>query len=54
MPSPGRTDRDVQAGAKQMVSVEDSMSMVQSGLTLVALLRGESMNVYTRPDRVTR
>jgi molybdopterin-dependent oxidoreductase alpha subunit len=28
LPSLGRTDRDVQAGAKQMVSVEDSMSMV--------------------------
>ncbi len=26
----------------------------QSGLTLVAFLRGESMNVYTRPDRVKR
>ncbi|MDT5003819.1 MAG: hypothetical protein QOJ24_995 [Mycobacterium sp.] len=28
LPSLGRTDKDVQAGAKQMVSVEDSMSMV--------------------------
>ncbi|MDA2895365.1 FdhF/YdeP family oxidoreductase [Mycolicibacterium sp. BiH015] len=28
LPSLGRTDRDVQAGGKQMVSVEDSMSMV--------------------------
>lgn len=54
LPSLGRTDREVQAGAKQMVSVEDSMWMVQSGLTLVAFLRGESMNVYTLPDRVTR
>ena len=26
----------------------------QSGLTLVAFLRGESMNVYTRPDRIIR
>ena len=25
----------------------------QSGVTLVAFLRGESMNVYTRPDRIT-
>ena len=24
----------------------------QAGLTLVAFLRGQSMNVYTRPDRV--
>lgn len=28
LPSLGRTDRDVQAGGKQLVSVEDSMSMV--------------------------
>ncbi|PRC56267.1 hypothetical protein C6A85_39480, partial [Mycobacterium sp. ITM-2017-0098] len=28
LPSLGRTDRDVQNGAKQQVSVEDSMSMV--------------------------
>ncbi|MDG4667765.1 FdhF/YdeP family oxidoreductase [Mycobacterium sp. 236(2023)] len=28
LPSLGRTDRDLQAGRKQMVSVEDSMSMV--------------------------
>ena len=28
LPSLGRTDKDIQAGAKQMVSVEDSMSMV--------------------------
>jgi molybdopterin-dependent oxidoreductase alpha subunit len=28
LPSLGRTDRDIQAGAKQQVSVEDSMSMV--------------------------
>ena len=28
LPSLGRTDKDVQAGGKQMVSVEDSMSMV--------------------------
>ena len=26
----------------------------QSGLTLVAFLRGDSMNVYTRPDRIHR
>ncbi|MFM9036007.1 MAG: formate dehydrogenase accessory sulfurtransferase FdhD, partial [Mycobacterium sp.] len=25
----------------------------ESGLTLVAFLRGDSMNVYTRPDRIT-
>ncbi|MDT5078247.1 MAG: hypothetical protein QOJ80_2884 [Mycobacterium sp.] len=28
LPTLGRTDRDIQAGAKQLVSVEDSMSMV--------------------------
>jgi FdhD protein len=26
----------------------------QSGLTLVAFLRGQSMNIYSRPDRVKR
>ena len=26
----------------------------QSGLTLAAFLRGESMNVYTRPDRLVQ
>ena len=26
----------------------------QSGLTLVGFLRGQSMNVYSRPDRVKR
>ena len=26
----------------------------ENGLTLVAFLRGESMNVYTRPDRIKR
>jgi FdhD protein len=27
---------------------------VQTGITLVAFLRGDSMNVYSRPDRVTQ
>jgi FdhD protein len=25
----------------------------ESGLTLVAFLRGDSMNIYSRPDRIT-
>jgi hypothetical protein len=36
LPSLGRTDKDVRAGKKQMVSVEDSMSVVhlsRGGLT---------------------
>ena len=38
------------------VSAPSSLAVdlaVQSGLTLVAFLRGESMNVYSRPDRIT-
>ena len=38
------------------VSAPSSLAIdlaAQSGLTLVAFLRGESMNIYTRPDRVT-
>jgi FdhD protein len=27
---------------------------VQTGITLVAFLRGDSMNVYSRHDRVTQ
>lgn len=38
------------------VSAPSSLAVdlaVESGLTLVAFLRGESMNVYSRPDRVS-
>ena len=38
------------------VSAPSSLAVdlaAQSGMTLVAFLRDESMNVYTRPDRVT-
>ena len=45
------------AGMPVLVAVSAPSSLAvdlasQSGLTLVAFLRGESMNVYTRPDRV--
>jgi FdhD protein len=39
------------------VSAPSSLAVelaVQSGVTLVAFLRGDSMNVYSRPDRVTQ
>lgn len=47
----------VMAGVPVLAAVSAPSSLAvdlasQSGLTLVAFLRGESMNVYTRPDRV--
>jgi FdhD protein len=49
----------VMAGIPVMAAVSAPSSLAvdlasQSGVTLVAFLRGESMNVYTRPDRVIR
>lgn len=48
----------VMAGIPILAAVSAPSSLAvdladQSGLTLVAFMRGESMNVYTRPDRVT-
>ena len=48
----------VMAGIPVLAAVSAPSSLAvdlasQSGLTLVAFLRGDSMNVYTRPDRVT-
>jgi len=53
------TQKSVMAGIPIMAAVSAPSSLAvdlasQSGLTLVAFLRGESMNVYTRPDRITR
>ncbi|MBO0678160.1 formate dehydrogenase accessory sulfurtransferase FdhD [Mycolicibacterium sp. S2-37] len=53
------TQKAVMAGIPIMAAVSAPSSLAvdlagQSGLTLVAFLRGESMNVYTRPDRITR
>ncbi|MCW2686112.1 MAG: formate dehydrogenase [Mycobacterium sp.] len=53
------TQKAVMAGIPVMAAVSAPSSLAvdlasQSGLTLVAFLRGESMNVYTRPDRITR
>ncbi len=47
----------VMAGVPIMAAVSAPSSLAvdlasQSGLTLVAFLRGDSMNVYSRPDRV--
>ncbi|MGE2835067.1 formate dehydrogenase accessory sulfurtransferase FdhD [Mycobacterium sp. SMC-4] len=51
------TQKAVMAGIPILAAVSAPSSLAvdlaaQSGLTLVAFLRGESMNVYTRADRV--
>ena len=51
------TQKAVMAGIPVLAAVSAPSSLAvdlasQSGLTLVAFLRGESMNIYTRPDRV--
>lgn len=51
------TQKAVMAGIPMLAAVSAPSSLAvdlasQAGLTLVAFLRGESMNVYTRPDRV--
>ncbi|MGV0645499.1 formate dehydrogenase accessory sulfurtransferase FdhD [Mycolicibacterium sp. XJ879] len=53
------TQKAVMAGVPVLAAVSAPSSLAvdlasQSGLTLVAFLRGDSMNVYTRPDRVLR
>jgi len=52
------TQKAVMAGIPILAAVSAPSSLAvdlasQSGLTLVAFLRGDSMNIYTRPDRVT-
>ena len=51
------TQKAVMAGIPVLAAVSAPSSLAvdlasQSGLTLVAFLRGDSMNVYTRPDRI--
>ncbi|MCH9669377.1 MAG: formate dehydrogenase accessory sulfurtransferase FdhD [Actinomycetia bacterium] len=51
------TQKAVMAGIPLLAAVSAPSSLAvdlasQSGLTLVAFLRGESMNIYSRPDRV--
>jgi FdhD protein len=51
------TQKAVMAGVPVLAAVSAPSSLAvdlasQAGLTLVAFLRGESMNVYTRPDRI--
>jgi len=53
------TQKAVMAGIPVLAAVSAPSSLAvdlaaQSGLTLVAFLRGDSMNVYTRPDRISR
>ncbi len=52
------TQKAVMAGIPVLAAVSAPSSLAvdlasQSGLTLVAFLRGDSMNIYTRGDRVT-
>ena len=52
------TQKAVMAGVPVLAAVSAPSSLAvdlanESGLTLVAFLRGDSMNVYSRPDRVT-
>jgi len=52
------TQKAVMAGIPILAAVSAPSSLAvdlatESGLTLVGFLRGESMNVYSRPDRVT-
>ena len=53
------TQKAVMAGIPVLAAVSAPSSLAvdlasQSGLTLVAFLRGDSMNIYTRPDRIKR
>ena len=53
------TQKAVMAGIPVLAAVSAPSSLAvdlaaESGLTLVAFLRGDSMNVYSRPDRVVR
>ncbi|ORV45109.1 sufurtransferase FdhD [Mycolicibacter engbaekii] len=52
------TQKAVMAGAPILAAVSAPSSLAvdlaeECGLTLVAFLRGDSMNVYSRPDRIT-
>ena len=52
------TQKAVMAGVPVLAAVSAPSSLAvdlacESGLTLVAFLRGDSMNVYSRPDRIT-
>ena len=51
------TQKAVMAGIPMLAAVSAPSSLavdlaIRSGLTLIAFLRGDSMNIYSRPDRV--
>jgi len=51
------TQKAVMAGVPMLAAVSAPSSLAvdlasESGLTLVAFLRGDSMNIYSRPDRI--
>jgi FdhD protein len=51
------TQKAVMAGIPLLAAVSAPSSLAvdlaeQAGVTLVAFLRGDSMNIYSRPDRV--
>ena len=53
------TQKAVMAGIPLLAAVSAPSSLAvdlaeQAGVTLVAFLRGDSMNIYSRPDRVVR
>ena len=53
------TQKAVMAGIPVLAAVSAPSSLAvdlatQSGLTLVAFLRGDSMNIYSRSDRILR
>ena len=49
------TQKAVLAGIPVLaaVSAPSSLAVAEEGLTLIGFVRGETMNVYTHPDRIS-